>query len=387
MYKLYKTISSNQSNSNLLDEIADCLKQLDLFVHSNEITLNEIIKITVFLNASSNTNYLKIKQLLKKELAIYFKNEVPSISYISQGNILNRHFLLEVITIDKLAVAQKVQIQRKKYKNLNLTRVKYHNFDEIYINGITSSTKVKNFEDKVTQSFNLLESILNRENIGFQNIIKQWNYIENITGFSNQNQNYKIFNTIRSTYYEKNNLKNNYPAATGIGMKNGGFVMDIIAITNLAEHQIQSIDNPKQVQPYNYSGSVIEQVKGEIIDTTQKPKFERAKFIQNQFLKTLYVSGTASIIGEKSVHENEMILQTEATLLNIKELFDLTNKTDHLFKNHLKINNFRVYIKHESHLKEIDDSCKKYFKDIEPIYLISDICRNELLIEIECIAD
>ncbi len=389
MYKLYKTISSDRPNSSILVELEDCLKQLDNFITLNSITLDEIIKITVFLDASSNSEYLKNKSTLKKEFAVYFKDDVPTISYISQGNIVNRKFLLEILSIDEYAKNQNISIHRKKYKNLNLTRVKYTHFDEIYINGITGNLKTKNFEDQVIQSFNKLESILGGEKLSFQHIIRQWNYIENITGFSKENQNYKIFNKIRSTYYEKNNLKENYPAATGIGMKNGGFVMDIIAITNLEMHNINSIDNPKQIKPYKYSSTVIQQTQGEKIDTTQKPKFERAKFIKNDFIKTLYISGTASILGEKSVYKNEILLQTETTLFNIQELLDLNlkNNSGNIIKNQLQINNFRVYLKTYSNINEIDYCCKKQFQNIEPIYLISDICREELLIEIECIAE
>ncbi len=46
----------------------------------------------------------------------------------------------------------------------------------------------------------------------------------------------------------------------------------------------------------------------------------------------------------------------------------------------------RVYIKHQDYLDNVKKICSKRFPDIPVHYLIADVCRDNLLVEIEGVA-
>ncbi len=44
---------------------------------------------------------------------------------------------------------------------------------------------------------------------------------------------------------------------------------------------------------------------------------------------------------------------------------------------------FRVYVKNSSDYSKVKTACEKYISDVQAIYLKADICRPELLVEVE----
>lgn len=164
----------------------------------------------------------------------------------------------------------------------------------------------------------MLECILNREKFPVGSIVRQWNYIDGITAFDNNgDQHYQMFNNARSEFYLSDTWKNGYPAATGIGTRGGGVIVDIdAAMAKEVSFSILPIDNELQVAAYSYSGSVLE--KADTGKTT--PKFERAKSLQTGDCCMMYLSGTAAIRGEVSLAEADVVAQLRITLENIRHL-------------------------------------------------------------------
>lgn len=98
----------------------------------------------------------------------------------------------------------------------------------------------------------------------------------------------------------------------------------------------------------------------------------------------LYVSGTASIFGRLSQHAGDAAAQADETIVNlcsviaearVHGLIDVASGADMLFKVYLRRPEFRPVV--EARLR------KAFGPEPSVIYLQADICRRELLLEIE----
>lgn len=234
-----------------------------------------------------------------------------------------------------------------------------------------------NCKSDIESSDLVFESIgktLKANNFDISNIVRQWNYIEDILLVRGGEQNYQRFNNSRSKFYSKTEWLNGYPAATGIGCNAGGVTVCLYAIKPIKEVQIKSLQNPNQIDAHKYSEEVL-------VGDNEKssPKFERGKLILFPNNDDFLVSGTASIIGEEAVGDTDAIQQTLTTLGNIEKLVDSCQ----LSINVSSFSNVRIYIKNDRDYNAIKKICDTRFPNSPIIYLQADICRAELLVEIE----
>ena len=122
----------------------------------------------------------------------------------------------------------------------------------------------------------------------------------------------------------------------------------------------------------------------------QSPKFSRAMaVVQGGFVTTL-VSGTASIVNSRTCHLGDITRQTGQTIDNIERLIGSENFAQHGMPGSgatLKdIAKLRVYVKHHEHYEQCRQICESLLPRIPAIYLQADICRADLLVEIEAVA-
>ena len=230
--------------------------------------------------------------------------------------------------------------------------------------------------------FGRVGEILEIEKIAVDDIVRQWNYIENITAISPQGQHYQLFNDARSVFYSQCKWRNGYPAATGIGAQYGGVVVVLDAVRNSSVCSLP-VDNPLQISAHNYSQEVL-------INSVEKhkttPKFERARFIAG-CNPMVYISGTAAIRGEASCRE-DLTSQTRLTMENINYLTSGENLLKHGADSfgEMEYRAMRAYLKDKSEWSPAKEWLDENYPAVEMLYLWADICREELLIEIEGIA-
>ena len=228
------------------------------------------------------------------------------------------------------------------------------------------------FFKQSVESFRLLGEVLGKEGFLWNMIVRQWNYIEKITAFDGADQHYQAFNNVRSDFYGKAEWSNGYPAATGIGANLGGILIDVDAVQFISPDVFSSpIDNRLQVAAHAYSERVLATSK----EKKTTPKFERAKSISFQDRKLIYISGTAAIRGEESLVDVGLERQLRITMENIAELIGDAS---------LKV--LRVYLKNKSDYEEAMQLMESYDLNIPISYMWADVCRDELLVEIEGIA-
>ncbi len=338
--------------------------------------LPKVIKIVFFGPAQNNREYLLQLQLIRKCARAHFREQVPLISYVSQKP-LKGMLNAEVTTLSQESVAN------ISYGNGYIV-LENSGCRELITEGILPPDINASHKEQSNQVFAQLEEILLGENLPVSSIIRQWNYIENISSFENDYQNYQAFNDARSHFYAKADWSLGYPAATGIGTQAGGVMVELIAIAGTGLIN-RALDNPLQIAAHKYSQGVL---LGALDPCTQQrttPKFERARIIGLPELQTAYISGTAAIRGESSLISKDVIEQTQITMQNIDHLISAGNYPVQGALREFKL--LRIYVKNPKQMEEVRDYMKVNYPDISKLYICADICREELLIEIEGIAE
>ena len=148
-------------------------------------------------------------------------------------------------------------------------------------------------------------------------------------------------------------------SASGVGHRGRDLVIHCLA----SDRPGRAVDNPRQIAPYRYSPRY-----GPL-----PPCFARATAIGSLVL----VGGTASIVGEASVHLGDLARQTEETLTNLAVFAPLDRYRD-----------VRVYYPDPGRLSELRGFLKDAFAGAGQMeWVRADLCRAELLVEIEGIAE
>lgn len=328
------------------------------------------IRIVFFTNVSSNEEYLQQRGRILNHCDKMFGEQKPMVALVAQPP-LEATLLAEVTYVEPSC------------------KVEYHS-DYILLNdcqlftaglGAELEDSIGSQSDKI---FHHLEQILAAEGFLVSDIVRQWNYIENITHISAQGQNYQQFNDARSRFYGRVEWQNGYPAATGIGSNWGGVIVVVDALKQSTQYS-RAIDNPLQLSAHNYSQQVL--IEGDDPQRKTTPKFERARWVGDSSSGMIYISGTAAIRGEASLRENIM-QQSVMTLENIEYLISPDNQ----LRNGVpcvaqcKYGLLRIYVKRQEDWLQIKDWIQEncLCEDIIPV--MADICRSELLIEIGGVA-
>ncbi|MBN1819770.1 MAG: hypothetical protein JXR31_00930 [Prolixibacteraceae bacterium] len=348
------------------DQINNCISQLSK-INSGKI----IYKVNIFINSETNSSCESLKKKVYKK--IY--------------KIVGSPFILSFISQPPLTCKVIAEVFYYNPKIWNGTYINHktgeailfeHNNTRVLIGSIISDQDIDTGE-QAENAFLTLKDLLNKQGFAISSIIRQWNYIKNIYSNSSGKQNYQEFNNVRSRYYGNAFEQVGYPAATGIGMSNGGIIVEFIALDSEIA-LTRPIDNPEQVSAHCYSRDVL---VGKEDSSKTTPKFERARFLDLFKQKVIFISGTAAIKGEKTVGLNNPAEQTEITIHNIKQLFSKEIIDSFSVSSNSQYGHARVYIRNREDFNTISNIFRNHFTDLPVVYLQADICRDELLVEIE----
>ena len=257
---------------------------------------------------------------------------------------------------------------------------------EVWSGGVSSYLYPADTRSAAEKAFDLVIAILEKEQMSLNNIVRQWNYIGDILTVREGYQNYQIFNEVRSEYYHRYRHVKGYPAATGVGMKHGGVILDFCALQPHKSIMIKPVGNPDQFNAYNYGQQVLKGVADKGKTIKHPPQFERGLLLVNNQYSTLFISGTASIKGQETIGIEDIEKQTIVTIENIRKLSDparISKVISGAAPYREKYTLLRVYIKRQSDFNLVRQICDRNFPGIPVIYVEADICRDDLLIEIE----
>jgi chorismate lyase/3-hydroxybenzoate synthase len=207
-------------------------------------------------------------------------------------------------------------------------------------------------------------------------LYRMWNFIPHINrGDSNDLERYKSFCYGRAMSFISNSFMDEpmrFPAATGIGCHSGRIGIYFLAA---AFPRMTHLENPRQMPAYKYP-----QQYG-----PKSPSFARATiYHRGDDSVNLYISGTASVIGHESVYPGNIEKQMETTLENIRVLISAENLERYGFRTGFTLQDLRyakVYVRHPEHFLAVRSMVEDTFQSV--LLLNADICRNDLLMEIE----
>ncbi|MDP2890184.1 MAG: dioxygenase, partial [Bacteroidota bacterium] len=111
-----------------------------------------------------------------------------------------------------------------------------------------------------------------------------------------------------------------------------------------------------------------------------------AKLMMSGNQSRVFISGTASIAGQETIGLNDIEEQTRITIDHIELLTGKKNLKLHAPKLTIIPDQYayvRVYVKNEADIPVVKAICRNHFGEVPLSFVQADICREDLLVEIE----
>lgn len=201
-------------------------------------------------------------------------------------------------------------------------------------------------------------------------LLRVWHYFPQINDNDDSGlERYRGFNIGRHEAFVahgRNIGEESVPAASALGSHSGSLTVYFMA----SKQPGRAVDNPRQVSAYNYP-----QTFG-----PRSPIFVRAMSAAVGTQRCFFISGTASIVGYETVHHGDVEKQTTETLLNIRTL--LQQEPDYVAGQGKML--LKIYLRNLHDLDSVRAKVTREFgSSCSAVYLHSNICRSDLLLEIE----
>ncbi len=211
------------------------------------------------------------------------------------------------------------------------------------------------------QAYANMETALQAAGMQFTDVVRTWFFLDNILGW------YGAFNQVRSEFLRRKGVFNNLvPASTGVGARNpagaalvaGAWAVQPVNGTVVASE----VNSPLQCPAPTYGSS-----------------FSRAVELSTPEHRHLLISGTASIEpGGRSLHAGDVAKQIDLTMKVVQGILASRGMS------FLDVSRVTTYFKHTKDAPAFVDWCAKNSAAFFPaVTTRSDICRDELLFEVE----
>ncbi len=240
-------------------------------------------------------------------------------------------------------------------------------------------------------AFQEMRGALAMADMGFDHVARTWLYIDRINSGAPGRLRYQELNRARGDFFENIRFGARlrapwapgviYPASTGIGTHGPAITMSCLAVeSNRPDVFLLPLENPRQTPACAYHARY----------SPVAPRFSRAMaLVQGHYVTTL-VSGTASIVHSQTCHAGDAARQTSQTIDLIEQLISAENFSRHglcgtgaTLEDVAKL---RVYVKRPEDYEVCRSICEQRFPRVPAIYLQADVCRPDLLVEIEAVA-
>ncbi len=225
-------------------------------------------------------------------------------------------------------------------------------------------------EQAYREIFNALDGL------GYPHLVRIWNYVPEINRDTHGVERYRQFNSGRQAAMlaARRPVTGNVSAACALGAAVGSpLVVYFLASRSAAT----AIENPRQVSAYHYPREY----------GAHSPTFSRAAVHRDEDRLTLFISGTASIVGHQTLHQGDPAAQTRETLTNIEALLAETNRVTGSQAFTLETLECKVYVRNPEDLPTIQKELRSALgSSARTLYLQADICRRDLAVEIEATA-
>jgi enamine deaminase RidA (YjgF/YER057c/UK114 family) len=362
-------LGSEVSEDPLIDQVKNCLDRLLLLCGKMKLSARSFYKAILFLNFEGDDRSLKaitdlVRATLHGDMVVLLLYQPPI-----QGDVVMEAYYFDPArwncTFHSAASGEAVVFGGNGVK---------------ITTGFSRAVE-DDYRSNTVKVFDGLEDLLSGTGFFMRDIVRQWNYMEHILRYEGPYQHYQLFNEARAGYYGDHFRQGGFPAGTGIGTCGGGVIIEYIAVSD-PDADTLPIDNPEQVPAYMYQQELL---KGEAVDRVKStPRFERGRYLSAAGMEMVFVSGTAAIRGQHVVYPDNSELQTLYTMDNIEQLITQKN----LKKNGIMAGNFvfdyiRIYLKDRDDYPGVQKHCHEKYGDVPCVWLEADVCRDELMVEIE----
>lgn len=230
------------------------------------------------------------------------------------------------------------------------------------------------------------------DTLGMRHPLRIWNIVPAINAVQFGSERYLQFNTGRQRAFQAfgRPVVDSVPAASALGAAvpiAGDELPPIpLVVSFLATRSASSaLDNPRQVSAYRYPAQY----------GPSAPTFARAAAWRGsrqpdvEAEAALFISGTASIVGHETVHRGDAMAQLRETLVNIDAVLSEAARKGY---GHPALSDliYKVYMRDRHDigtLARIDEMLRsKCGSPLRVLYLHAEICRADLLLEIEASA-
>jgi chorismate lyase/3-hydroxybenzoate synthase len=198
----------------------------------------------------------------------------------------------------------------------------------------------------------------------FRHLLRMWNYMDAINEGAGDMERYRQFCVGRGRGLGA--ATQGYPSASALGRHIPDHVLQVFWLAGKAPGK--AIENPRQVSAYHYP-----RVHGPV-----SPTFARALVAPDE---TVLISGTASIVGHVSQHHDNPMEQLEETVRNLTALMPHVGRSRSSAGKDL----LKVYVKDPKMTPRIAERLRQLYPNAELLFVAADVCRRELLVEIEAI--
>ncbi len=215
------------------------------------------------------------------------------------------------------------------------------------------------------------------ETRGYPHLLRVWNYFSDINSQRDGLDSYQRFCRGRFRAFEErySEFFSRLPAASAVGARSGGLRVYFLAAKTPGRHR----ENPRQMSAYHYP----------LQYGPRSPSFARATLKRWGGRGVLYISGTASITGHESRHLGDFGAQLEEAVRNVEVLIQSTAADEGVGYHGLAdLGVMKVYLRDPAHFGAVQAQFEKTVGAGVPVlYLQGDICRADLLVEVEGIAE
>jgi enamine deaminase RidA (YjgF/YER057c/UK114 family) len=364
-----------EARGNLRDQAEKTLAAIDAVVRKKPQKMT-LTSQTVFLRDSSD------QAECEAIFARHYGNQGPLTTYVVQPPCSGAALAVEVWAIG----GSDVSVERFGPEAL---AVSYDDVRWVYCAGISASES--GAYRQTMEVLQRMQKALAQAGSDFGHVVRTWFCLGDITEPEEGTQRYMELNRARSDFYDEVHFSCSlpvpsiphgiYPASTGIGMIGKGLVASCLSLqTKRKDSFLLPLENPLQTPAYAYP----------LKYSVKSPKFARAKALVLGDYVTTWISGTASVVHSESRYPDDVKHQTEQTIDNIERLIASENFSFHGMKGAgatlQDVAKIRVYLRRAEDFAACKAICEQRFGAVPAIYAVADICRPELLVEIEGVA-
>lgn len=363
----------------LREQVRDALSAIDRVMRA-EGAAAAVVQQTVFMADAAPM------AACRQGARDFYGTDLPATSYIPQppcdGSLL---------TIEALGLASSGSPLDIHRLSEQLVVVRHHGSAWVFASQAVPRTSAPGTYEKTICAFQHLRRLLPRADARLDQVIRTWLYLGDIVAEEGDSQRYKELNRGRTDCFEgvhflqdllpKGSPEPVFPASTGIGTNGRGLSISALAIVSDADDVLAvPLENPRQTSAFAYAASY----------SPKSPKFSRAMALCHGPDTTLFISGTASITNSETRHLDDPVAQTHETLDNIAALISQDNLARHGLPGRGTsldgLGVIRVYIKNLADYPAIRAACESRLGAVPAAYVVADVCRDDLLVEIEGIA-